>query len=133
MVPMDGVLVAIVDVVDVVTVRHRFVPAVGAMRMVLDGVLGDGLMLVVVVLVGGVTMAVVQVVDMIVVPDRLMAAVLAMGVLGDGVFGGDMGIGAHDASFRVRFRSASDDAERGSRTCSKASEMTWETCRSAIS
>ena len=85
--------------------------------------------LVVVIAVGGVLVAVVHVVDVILVLHGLMAALGAVLVLGDGVMGVVNVGGAHADSFR--WDDAASGEATGSRKCASASEMTWETCRSA--
>ena len=94
---VGGVLVAIVNEVDVVIVLHGLVAAVLAVGVLNGGVLSDGLVLVVVVLVQSVVMSVVHVIGVVIVPDCLVAAVSAVLVVGDGVLGVNLD-GAHDAS-----------------------------------
>lgn len=134
---VHGVLMTVVQVVDVVTMRHGFVAALLAVSVLLGGVLRNRVVLVVVVLVQCVAVVVVQVVDVIAVRHGLMAAVVTVLVLGGAVMNGVNVRGAHDGSFRgeevVSYFSASGYSARGSRTCSRASEMTCETWRSAIS
>ncbi|GAA2363275.1 hypothetical protein GCM10009854_48720 [Saccharopolyspora halophila] len=80
---VGGVTVPVVDVVDVVAVRHRDVPAaltVGVLVAVVGGVI-SWLALVVVVVVSAVQVTVVGVIDMIAVRDGDVPAALTMGVL----------------------------------------------------
>lgn len=95
---MHRVLVTIVDVIDVVAVRDRLVPAVATVLVLGGGVLGRGVMLVVVAIVLGVTVPVVQVVDVVAMLHGRVTAVAVVVVLGGGVvlFVGE---GAHDRSY----------------------------------
>lgn len=81
------VAVTVVDVVHVVTVRDRHVPAARTMRMVVTGVflMTVDLALVRVIVVLTMQMAVVHVVDVTVVRDRNVPAALAVCVIVPGV------------------------------------------------
>jgi hypothetical protein len=88
MVAMHSVVVAVVHVVDVVTVGHRNMATaitVGVAMTVVGGVLGR-LALVDVALVGTVQVALVGVVDVVTVRDRDVPAALAVDVVVAGVF-----------------------------------------------
>jgi hypothetical protein len=86
-----GMLVAIMDVVHVVSVLDLFVGAVRSAVLVLGrGVLGRVIVFVVVAFVLGVPVAVVDVVQMVAVLDGDVGAVRsAVPVLGEGMFGLD--------------------------------------------
>jgi hypothetical protein len=86
---MRGMAVAVVYVVDVVAVRHRGVPAVFAVLVIVvivDAVLG-WLALVPMPVVGAVQVTVVQVVDVVAMRDDGVTAALAVGVAVLGVLG----------------------------------------------
>lgn len=97
---VHGVLMTVVQVVDVVTMRHGFVAALLAVSVLVGGVLRNRVVLVVVVLVQRVAVVVVQVIDVIAVRHGLMAAVVTVLVLGGAVMNGVNVRGAHDGSFR---------------------------------
>ena len=84
-----GVAMAVMQVVHVVAVLHRFVGAVGSAVLVLGrSMFGRVVMFVVMAVVFGVTVAVVQVVHMVAVLHGFVCAVCsAVLVLGETVFG----------------------------------------------
>ncbi len=86
---MSGVTAAIVNVIDVITVRHRHMSAARAVGMVVagvGGVTGGRLALVEVPLVGTMKVPVVHIVDVICVRDRHMPTPLTVNVVVAGVF-----------------------------------------------
>ena len=88
-VPVSGVAVTVVQVVDVVAVRHRDMAATLTVGVVVTLVrdVGAGLALVEMPVVGAVQMAVVHVVDVVAMGYGDVAATLAVSVRVVGVFG----------------------------------------------
>ena len=83
---MQDVAVSVMDVVNVIVVRNRFVSTILTVGVLINAVLGDGAVLVVVIAVEGVVVVAVDIVDVIAVLDSFVSAVLAVLMLGDGVF-----------------------------------------------
>lgn len=84
---VKSMAVAVMNVVDVVTVLDSLMAAVLAVGVFFDAVLSNGAVLVVVVTMKGVVMVAVDVVDVVAVLDCFVSAVFAVLVLSDGVFG----------------------------------------------
>jgi hypothetical protein len=77
-----GVAVAVVDIVDMVAVRNRYMSASFAVDVIMSvGGVAGGLALVVVIVVGAMQVAVVHVVDVVFVGDGDVAATGAVGVV----------------------------------------------------
>jgi hypothetical protein len=106
MVTMSGVSTAIVDVVDMVAMRDRHMPAAIAVDVGVVGVHlvpAGGLALVVVIVVPAVKVTVVQIIDVVAVRDCYVAAAFAVDVRVIGVFFVDC-LGHCSPPFRPKMR-----------------------------
>ena len=98
---VEGVAMAVVDVIDVISVRNGLVSAAGPVLMVIVIVVGDVFgrnALVPMAVMFAVSVAVVDEVDVVAVGDRLVSAVGAVGV---GVILMNCARGAHGEFLRV--------------------------------
>jgi hypothetical protein len=106
MVTMSGVSTAVMDVVDMVAMRDRHMPAAIAVDVGVVGVHlvpAGGLALVVVIVVPAVKVTVVQIIDVVAVRDCYVAAAFAVDVRVIGVFFVDC-LGHCSPPFRPKMR-----------------------------